>query len=298
MTSLQIIVFIIATAFLVLGGLVSNGFIATLIITEWSKCRRLNSSELLLLSLGVSNVFITVFLPGYFAVHIFSIVTIRHLVGHMLMGGTLFAGLCRYTFTAWLCVFYCVKILNSTQSFFLWWKLRISWLIPRLIVGTVIFSLLVSLALLNLLPDYHPGHIASSVTNVTHEEMLELNSLYFLSFVAFTGCPLVVVLLSSILVVASLCSHVCQMTSNESCLKNPQTQAHTKAAGTVVSLLFLYVSFYVGNILIHPEVLTETVRIFAALMMMVYSPAQAAILVFVNPKLKQAASRMLLKKKH
>nr|XP_020647086.1 taste receptor type 2 member 134-like [Pogona vitticeps] len=47
----------------------------------------------------------------------------------------------QYTFTAWLCVFYCVKIVNSTQSLFLWWKLRISRLIPRLIVGSLIFSL-------------------------------------------------------------------------------------------------------------------------------------------------------------
>ncbi|XP_078241627.1 taste receptor type 2 member 40-like [Pogona vitticeps] len=297
MASLQITAFLVAAVFLVLGGLIFNGFIATLIIIEWAKCQRLPSIELLLLSLGMSNIFTTVFLTGYFAI-VFSLITVRYLVFQILRSCFIFAASCRYTFTAWLCVFYCVKIVNSTQSLFLWWKLRISRLIPRLIVGSLIFSLSISLIAFYSLQDQTQGTTASSVTNATQEETLTLESLKIIIFATATGCPIVLVLLSCTLVVASLYHHVCQMTGKESCLKNPQTEAHIKAAGTVVSLLLLYVLFYVGNILSLLDTLRESVHIFVSIMMLVYSPAQAAILMFVNPKLKQAASRMLLQTKH
>lgn len=296
MAFLQITVFLAAAVLSVLVGLTSNGFIAVLMITEWAKCRRLPPGELLLLSLGMSNIFTTVFLMGYFVI-LFSIINITYLVSQIFTCCTIFAGICRYTFTALLCVFYCVKIVNSPRPLFLWWKLKISWLIPRLIVASLIFSFSVSMIIFHYYPFELQGNIASHVTNVTREQTLKLRPLHFTLFAAVTGCPLVVVLFSSTLVVASLYSHVCQMTSNESRLKNPQTEAHIKAAGTVVSLLFLYISYYVGNILIFPD-LTENVRVFGAIMMMVYSPAQAVILMFVNPKLKQAASRVLLQTKH
>ncbi|XP_032997754.1 taste receptor type 2 member 10-like [Lacerta agilis] len=99
----------------------------------------------------------------------------------------------------------------------------------------------------------------------------------------------------SITVVASLYRHVYKVTGKGSNVRSLQTDAHTKAAGTVLLLLILSISFYAAKILfltgyINKDIVAISVCLTLILM---YSPVQAALLVLVNPKLKQAAARML-----
>uniref|UniRef100_A0A8D0CCQ2 Taste receptor type 2 n=1 Tax=Salvator merianae TaxID=96440 RepID=A0A8D0CCQ2_SALMN len=282
-------------------GLLSNGFITAVIIMEWAKSRSLAACEQLLLSLGVSNIFATIVLSlnlFYLNVKIIFSNTFILLVYHSFCYVVVFI---RYWLTAWLCVFYCVKILNSTHSFFLWWKMRISRLVPRLIVGSCVISFLVSFFIALTISIQLQSNKTANITNTTEvrkmEELSKNANIFFL--IIGSTCPLLIVFFCSVLVVASLCRHACKMTSEESNLRNLQTEAHVKAARTVLSLLVLYISFYMlqtlGSVLEFQKNLISFLMCF--IVMLIYAPVQAAILVLSNPKLKQIASRMLSRAK-
>ncbi|XP_078241629.1 taste receptor type 2 member 40-like [Pogona vitticeps] len=295
MPSSQIFAFLVAAVDLALGGLISNGFIVTVIIHEWTKNKSLTASEQLLLSLGISNFLATVLLTPFYIDDFIMTNFTFNLVLRKIFPIAVFLVISRYWLTAWLCVFYCIKIVNSTRSFFLWCKLRISWLTPRVLVGSLIVSFLVSFfAFLNKSPEHQSNTTAIATTGTQGKTMRETVHFFKFSFVAIaSGGPFLIVFVCSILVVVSLCTHARQMTSEESTLKNPQTEVHIKAARTVLFLLFLYASFLVSQFLSMTVDLRRFERLAISAVMMVYSPAQAYILLLGNPKLKQAAAQKL-----
>ncbi|XP_061469399.1 taste receptor type 2 member 1-like [Rhineura floridana] len=296
MLSPKIIAFLVAVTDFALGGLISNGFIVAVTVMEWAKCRSLAASEQLLLSQGMSNICFTGFLTALSVCYYSPPDVNNYLKSGKLYVFAIFAVFSRFWLTAWLCVFYCIKIVNSTQSLFLWCKLRISQLVPWLLVGSQVFSLLVTIFAMQSLHTQTQSNRTNNTTNMT-EGRTEYASYFKIFFlITGTGCPFLLVLCCSIKVVASLCRHVSHLTSAESNLRSLQTEAHIKAAGAVLFLLILSIIFYVVQTLLITDVYVEQ-NIFAysvcIAVLLMYSPAQAAILMLVNPKLKQAAARML-----
>nr|XP_028573281.1 taste receptor type 2 member 1-like [Podarcis muralis] len=261
MPSSQIITFLVALIDLALGGLVSNGFVVAVIVIEWAKCKTLAAREQLILSMAF----------GLFS---------------------------RLWVIAWLCVFYCIKIVNSTHSLFLWCKLRISRLVPWLLGGSLVITFLASFtAIQNEQCNSLMSNATVNNANMTQgktENKLDC-FLEDLLLIGHTVCPFLIVFICSILVVTSLCRHVCQMTGKESKFRSPQTEAHVKAAGTVLFLLILSIFFYVAETLFITGQAGKNIYATSVCITVIisYSPVQAAILVSVNPKLKQAAARML-----
>uniref|UniRef100_A0A8D0BMR3 Taste receptor type 2 n=1 Tax=Salvator merianae TaxID=96440 RepID=A0A8D0BMR3_SALMN len=300
MASTKFILSLAAIADFVFCGLLSNGFITAVIITEWAKRRSLAACEQLLLSLGVSNIFATFGLSLCFYDWNTKII-FSNTLQLILYSNLSYFVFMRFWLTAWLCVFYCVKILNSTHSFFLWWKMRISRLVPRLIMGSCVVSFLASFFIALTISIQLQSNKTANVTNITKvgkmEELSKSANIFFL--IIGSTCPLLVVFICSILVVASLCRHACKMSSKGSNLRNLQTEAHVKAAWTVLSLLVLYISFYLAQTLSSIPKFQKNLFSFLTcfIVMSIYSPVQAAILVLSNPKLKQTASRMLVRTK-
>ncbi|XP_062825436.1 taste receptor type 2 member 105-like [Anolis carolinensis] len=218
MPSIQIFVFLLAVADLGFGGLISNGFIATVTIREWTKHRRLASSEQLFLSLALSNICSTILTILYFWVKIFP---------------TEFQS-------------------NTTGN-------------------------------------------VTSYTQVKFKDYLGFFRLLFL--IIGSSSPLIVVLFCSIMVIASLSRHVCRMASTTSSFKDLQTEAHIKAVWIVLFLLFLYVSYFMAHtwsIVVEMATMEMT---FASFVLITYSPAQAAVLIFTNPKLREAFNQLLQRKR-
>nr|XP_016846311.1 PREDICTED: taste receptor type 2 member 43-like [Anolis carolinensis] len=111
--------------------------------------------------------------------------------------------------------------------------------------------------------------------------------------IAGSGSPLLVILVCSILVVASLCKHVYRMKCKQHHSGSIQTKAHVKAAGTVFSILFLYLSFYMVQTLSMTVTVGKMEGTFLTVVVIAYPSAQAYILLLVNPKLNQAVNQML-----
>ncbi|XP_008103325.1 taste receptor type 2 member 8-like [Anolis carolinensis] len=296
MFSLQITAFLVVAADLTLGGLISNGFIATVIIRKWIKCRSLASSEQLLLVLGISNVFAIILqTASVIGENVF--ICSDQLILPIIFFFVFFVTFFRFWLTAWLSLFYCIKIVNSTHVLLVWCKMRISWLIHRLLLGSLLISLFISFfAFHEFLFEFQSNRTAS-VANRTQEQTLRKTVDYFkVLFLAIgTSCPLLVVLFCSILSIVSLCRHIHRMTREKSSFRSIQAEAHLKAAQTMLSLLFFYVLFYVGETLSMTIHFENGKQISAIFVVLLYSHAQAAILVLVNSKLKRTATQILLR---
>ncbi|XP_067320893.1 taste receptor type 2 member 40-like [Anolis sagrei] len=297
MSPLESIAVWVTAVVLTISGLISNGFIVTTTIIEWTKFKSLSSSELLFLSLSLSNFVVGVLLFP-FSMDDFIIFSFKQSTTlKILFPVAVFAILSRFWLTAWLCVFYCIKIVNSTHSLFLWCKLRISWLIPRLIAGSLLISFFASLGALEMYPIHCQGN-ATIFRTLSQGKTLRASDFRFqLFFIIFGTCsPLLTVLLCSTLVVASLSRHICQMTGKEH-FRDFQRKAHIKATGTVLSLLLVYLSFFavqIWSVTLDP---TYTEKLFISAVMMAYAPVQATILVLSNPKLKQVLTVMVRRTK-
>ncbi|XP_066472900.1 taste receptor type 2 member 40-like [Tiliqua scincoides] len=290
------IAFLVTLHGLALGGFTSNAFITAVIVIEWAKSRSLNSSELLLLSLSISNICCTASVMAVVYREHFNIRNyLMSRVTNVLLN---IAVLSRYWFTAWLCVFYCIKIVNGTHSLFLWCKQRILCLLPWTLAASAVISIFSSVFAFQFVP----VHLQSNTTTANITDMTQnagedkiLPSYEIFYFVIGCSGSLLVVLLCSTVTVAFLYRHVCQMTGKESSFRNPQTEAHFKAARTVLFLLFLYLSFFLAQILPLTSSTEYKKIVFCVycIVLIGYSLAQAAILVLVNTRLKQALTQML-----
>ncbi|XP_042303421.1 taste receptor type 2 member 1-like [Sceloporus undulatus] len=297
MASLMFITFVITSAVLATSGLISNGFIIIMIAIEWAKSRSLASSDQLFLSLSLSNIWAIVLLLPFYIDDFLMFSFTGNLVLKILFPIVVFVVISRFWLTAWLCIFYCIKIVNSTHSCFLWCKRRISWLLPRLLVGSLVFAFFASLSALQIGPvDLQSNTTGISMMNQgkTLKDSAYAFQIFF--FIIGSSSPLLAVVLCSTLVVASLFRHVCRIISKEN-FRSLQRGAHIKAAGTVLSLLLLYLSYFVAQTLSVIADLRKSERFLISLVMMIYSPAQAAILVLNNPKLKQAITVMIQRRK-
>uniref|UniRef100_A0A803SWI6 Taste receptor type 2 n=1 Tax=Anolis carolinensis TaxID=28377 RepID=A0A803SWI6_ANOCA len=295
MLSPQFIFFILAVIDLMLGGLISNCFIITVILREWTTSRSLASTEQFFLSLSLTNLGATVVLiPSYINAYIFPIFT-RNFIMLIVYPLDDFLVLSRHWFTAWLIVFYCIKIVNSTHSLFLWCKLKISWLVPWLIAGSLVVSLFFALFKLYIIL----MKIQSNTTMIdieTNEEMSGYHTIgvhEILVLIVGSGSSLLIVLVCSILILASLCKHVYRLKCKEHHSRSIQTKAHVKASGTILFSLFLYISFYVVQTLVMTANVGKIEGTFLTIVVIAYPSAQACILLLVNRKFNQAATQIL-----
>ncbi|XP_062826167.1 taste receptor type 2 member 40-like [Anolis carolinensis] len=197
----------------------------------------------------------------------------------MLFPVSIFAVFSRFWLSAWLCVFCCIKIVNSIHFLFLWCKLRISWLVPHLIAGSLLISIFGSLEALEMDSIHLQNNITTMVPKLSQGKLLRASDLHFQFFLEKNGScsPLFIVLLCSTLVVASPFRHVCWMTGKD-IFRGFQSKAHIEATGTVFSLLLIYLScFVIQTLSMTTDTYTE--RFFVSAAMMAYGLVQAAILV-------------------
>ncbi|XP_077780862.1 taste receptor type 2 member 40-like [Podarcis muralis] len=298
MPSSQIIAFLVVVIDMALCGFISNSFITAVMVAEWAKCRTLDAKEQLLLSMGTSSICATVLMipaiTTYYLKLEFNHITMRMI--HVFVSCVIFF---RYWLLAWFCVFYCIKIVNGTHSLFLWCKLRISHLVPWLLAVSLAASLLFSVYAFHNISVQHQSTTTANVTNMTqgHSWLETGSSLQLFFLITGSSCPLLVTLLCSIMVVASLCRHIYNMTGKGASFRSRQTEAHIKAAGTVLSFLIIYVAFYMAHLLIVFRYFEKSEQRFGSIMCSVVQvmcpSAHGILLVFVNPKLKQAATQIL-----
>uniref|UniRef100_A0A674IKT4 Taste receptor type 2 n=1 Tax=Terrapene triunguis TaxID=2587831 RepID=A0A674IKT4_9SAUR len=241
-------------------GIIGNGLIVAVNYSDWVKRGKLSSCDLILTSLSITRfclqcqlmvgilLYVTPSLKSSSQRKLYKIMNIFWM----------FLNHSSVWFATLLSVFFCLKIANFTQPLFLWLKLRISGLVPWLVLGTLVTSLLptVPLAYNKTLPE---------------------------------------TALRRTIIVISLCRHTRQMQYNTIGLSSVSIEAHIRAIKAVITFLIVCISYFlaVHIMLSYIFIGNPLIFIISVVVMAAYPSGHTIVLILANPKLKKQVPQIL-----
>ncbi|XP_051666592.1 taste receptor type 2 member 9-like [Manacus candei] len=284
-----------------LAGMWINAFIVSVICMAWVKRKTLNSNEKILLVLGCSRFwFLCISWVHSFLSKIYTNYLHVHPLLELLGSAQSFLNCSNFWVSACLCVFYCIKIANFKNSFFIYLKVKIDRMVPWFLLGSVLFSLVIGIIVYDTIDKAFcknlnftsKGRIwKASISTEEHffHRYFIIGSGYAISFTA--------VILSALLLLFSLWRHKRNMQSNS--MKDLSMDAHIKAMKSILSFFVMYSINFICLIL----TIIYTAKNENAMMFLVFTYLYAfpgvhsLILIFSNPKLENTLLRILLCRK-
>ncbi|XP_027571373.1 taste receptor type 2 member 40-like [Pipra filicauda] len=273
------------------AGMWINAFIVSVICMVWVKKKTLNSNEKILLFLGSSRYwflciswvysFLSLIYPNYLYVHP---------IFQLLASARSFFNCSNLWCSASLCVFYCIKIANFRNSFFIYLKVKIDRIVPWLLLGSVLFSLVMGItvynimdkALSNSLNFTCQGRIWKSSIRIDQHLLPHYFIIGFGHATSFTA-----VILSALLLLFSLWRHKRNMQTNS--MKDLSMDAHIKAMKSILSFFIMYsINFICLILILIYSMKNESDLIFLIYLIQYTFPGlHSLVLIFSNPNLEK-----------
>ncbi|XP_058391106.1 taste receptor type 2 member 143-like [Diceros bicornis minor] len=210
-----------------------------------------------------------------------------------------FINILTYWLTAWLAVFYCVKISSFSHAVFFWLKWRISRSVPRLLRGSLIISgvTVIPVATGNLIMQMIASQ--SSHGNCTLADRTQTFYRYFLlpNVVLVWLIPFLLFLVSTLLLMFSLHRHLRRMRDHRPGPCDPSTRAHTVALKSLAAFFVFYTSYFLSLIIAVNKIATLQDQWHWAWEVVTYAGIclHSSILVLSSPKLRKALKMMVWK---
>ncbi|XP_059699401.1 taste receptor type 2 member 9-like [Haemorhous mexicanus] len=281
----------------VFAGMWINSFIICVLCIAWVKKKTLNSNEKILLLLGCSRFwylcftwiyrFLSKIYPNFLYVQ-----TIRQLVRSL----AAFFNYSNLWVTACLCGFYCIKIANFRNSFFIYLKVKIDRMVPWLLLGSEISALVIGIVIGDLNETLQRNNITSTYQGNFWEVSLRkdkhLLSSFLLSGFVFTT-SFMVVILAAVSLLFSLWRHKRTMQTNS--MKDLSVDAHIRAMKSVLSFLVMYSINFVCLVLtiIYATKKENIMALLIYLYLCAFPGVHSLILIFSNPKLEKALLKIV-----
>ncbi|XP_005300616.2 taste receptor type 2 member 7-like [Chrysemys picta bellii] len=276
-------------------GIIANGLMIVVNCREWIRSRKLTCCDMILTSLGISRFFLQ------------CMININNILTHLRQDMNELCTILRIVTVFWiflttlnlwlatcLSVFYCVKIANFSQSLFLWLKLRISGLVPQLLMGSFLVSLVICLPSINTIDRKYIDHSMNNLSGNTTGECrykVDFSSRFFISSMLGYTSPFIIFIISSILLIKSLWRHSKRMEKTTSTSRDTVTEAHVRAIKGLISFIFFYISYFVALVIFLLELCTISTYYVWIVIMGAYPSGHSVILILGNPKLKRVAVR-------
>ncbi|XP_059699402.1 taste receptor type 2 member 9-like [Haemorhous mexicanus] len=281
----------------VFAGLWINAFIICVLCIAWVKKKTLNSNEKILLLLGCSRIpflcfawvyhFISKIYPNF--LHVQTIL-------QLLASFSTFFNYSNLWVSACLCGFYCIKIANFRNSFFIYLKVKIDRMVPWLLLGSGILALAISVIINVLNETLQRNNITSTCQEnfweVTIRNDKHFFSSYFLAGLVFTT-SFMVVILAAVSLLFSLWRHKRTMQTNS--MKDLSVDAHIRAMKSVLSFLVMYSINFVCLVLtiIYATKKENIMALLIYLYLCAFPGVHSLILIFSNPKLEKALLKIV-----
>ncbi|XP_028366875.1 taste receptor type 2 member 1 [Phyllostomus discolor] len=279
-----------------LMGVLANGIIVVVNSTDWIKQRKMQPFDLLLCCVATSRICLQIVI-FYFNLALVSLVEIPSSGGYF--GMFMFVYPLELWLATWLSVFYCTKISPIAHPLFSWLKLRISKLVPWLILGTLLCTILTSVfhrkyAWILFQKTWSSFLFPNATTQV--REIKEIPVLQLVVLFIELLLPLVIFLISVLLLICSLGRHTQQMIRAAMGTRTPGVSVNITALRSFLSFLVLYVSQYLMATLAFSHIFKIRNFIFfiCALLVGLYPSVHSIVLILGNPKLKQNAKKFFL----
>lgn len=275
---------LIITTAVTLVGMTGNGFIFLSDCQDWIRSKTPSGPGLLLMTLSLTRF---IFLGLTLSLHCFSFLDINRpkFAGSVTIFFWAFFNATTLWITTCLGIFYCVKIVNFSQPFLVKAKLRISSMIPHLLVAVVLVSLISALPFL-----WIDDHSLSDNTEGVPEmraRMFLLSILYILG----TFPSFVIFLISSGFLIYSLAQHVKRMQNSSIGFRDQRMDIHLKTTKILTSFLILYTATFVTEISMTISPSTWTL-VISNMVVSSYNSGHTVALIVMNSKLRGRLSKM------
>ncbi|XP_041277913.1 taste receptor type 2 member 9-like, partial [Onychostruthus taczanowskii] len=223
-------------------GMWINAFIVCVLCIAWVQKKTLNSNEKILLLLACSRIS---YLCFAWVSHFFSLIYPNFLHVHpivqLIATFQTFFNYSNLWVSACLCGFYCIKIANFRNSFFIYLKGKIDRMVPWLLLGSEILALAMGIVIYDLIETAQwENHTFSSQENFW-EARIKMDKHFFSSyFLAGFGyaASFMVVIFSAVCLLFSLWRHKRRMQTNS--MKDLSMDAHIRAMKSILSFLVMY----------------------------------------------------------
>ncbi|XP_050171421.1 taste receptor type 2 member 40-like [Myiozetetes cayanensis] len=279
------------------AGMWINAFIVFVICMSWVKKKILNSNEKILLVVGCSRFwflciswvysFLSVIYPHSLYVHptLQLFVSIQSFFSHSSLW-----------FSACLCVFYCIKIANFQNSFFIYLKVKVDRMVPWLLLGSVLFALTISILAYDIAGKLHSKDRNSTCPVNFLKESIKIQEHFFhIYFIADFGyaTSFMAVIFSALLLLFSLWRHKRNMQTNS--MKDLSMDAHIKAMKSILSFFVMYSINFACLIfnMIYATEKESPVKFLNYVFLYAFPGIHSLVLIFSNPKLKNTLLRIL-----
>ncbi|XP_074720787.1 taste receptor type 2 member 9-like [Strix uralensis] len=279
------------------AGMWINAFIVSVLCVTWLKKKTFNSNEKILLVLGCSRFWFlcTTWIYFFFSV-IYPWCFFVRPIPQLFAAVQSFFNCYNLWASAFLCVFYCIKIATFRHIFFIYLKLKIDRIVPWLLLG-LLFS---SLFLCILAYDFTDKTCCQNLNSTTLGNMWQSTvrmdehffPMFFISGLGITTAFLAVIF-SVLLLLFSLWRHKCKMQTNS--MKDLSMDAHIKAMKSILSFFFIYSINFICLVLmlIYTSKMENSVVFLTLILQYVFPSVHSLILILSNPKLKKALLRTL-----
>ncbi|XP_073484932.1 taste receptor type 2 member 40-like [Aquarana catesbeiana] len=286
---ISLLVLIFALIFI---GIFLNGFIFVRNIGGWLQGKQLQSINIIMASLGLVRI-VLLMQSAFTTVLVFS-VELRNLVmiyAHYIFTAQIFVEFCSAWWGTVLCVFYCVKITNYSNRLSIKLKMRISGMVPWLLLGSMLFSLLSSLPYGWYVFSFHKvnyTHIFNGTSSGEINVHINYDSVYIIIIVgSFVPCLLFCV--TTFFLVVPLFKHTRNMNNNQTGFTKSQLDVLLGTIRNVISFLIFYIIYYINRMLL--PLSTKLDNLFFALVccffLVACSSLHSAVLIITNVKMKQ-----------
>ncbi|XP_063279975.1 taste receptor type 2 member 9-like [Prinia subflava] len=279
------------------AGMWINAFIVCVLCIGWMKKKTLISNEKILLLLGSSRIcllcvswaysFLSLIFPKYLYVH--PILQLAVFFQAFFNQGNLWVSAC-------LCVFYCIKIANFRNSFFIYLKVKIDRMVLLFLLGSGILAFTIGIIAYDVADKPHCNNRNSTEQGNFGRANIKMDE-HFFPYFFLTGfvyaVSFMIVIFSAVFLLFSLWRHKRKMQTNS--MKDLSMEAHIRAMKSVLSFLVMYSINFVCLVL---EMVYVTKKgSYMAFLILVFQYTfpglHSLILIFSNPKLEKALLKIL-----
>ncbi|NXJ67897.1 TA2R9 protein, partial [Rostratula benghalensis] len=278
-------------------GMWINAFIASVLCIAWLKKKNFNSNEKILLVLGCCRFW---YLCITWVYSLFSIIYPRYFYVYPMP--QLFASIQSFLnfsnlwVSACLCIFYCIKIANFRHIFFIYLKVKIDRIVPWLLLGSVLLSLVIGILIYSIIDEaLCSNHNSTTQGNFWKLKIKMDEHIFPVFFLAGFGfaTTFMAVISSALLLLFSLWRHKCKMQTDSG--KNISVDAHVKAMKSILSFFVVYSINFTCSILtlVYATKKANPVAFLILVFQYAFPGVHSLILIFSNPKLEKTLRRTL-----
>ncbi|KAM3675048.1 taste receptor type 2 member 9-like [Ammospiza maritima maritima] len=273
-------------------GMWINAFLVCVLCIAWVKKKTLNSNEKIWLLLGCSRIS---YLCFSWVSHFLSKIYPNYLYAHIILPlVAIFKTFSNYSnlwVSACLCGFYCIKIANFRNSFFIYLKVKVDRMVPWLLLGSEIVALAMGIVVYDLMETAQSSNLTFTCQENFWEARIKMDKHFFSSFF-LTGfgyaASFLAVFFAAVFLLFSLWRHKRTMQTNS--MKDLSMDAHIRAMKSVLSFLVMFSINFVCLILttIYAMKKENIMTLLISIYLCAFPGVHSLILIFSNPKLEKA----------